>query len=421
MTQRACTPKVLVRNYGTTTQSFNVTYSISPGNYINTHSVNNLTPGQSAQVTFPEYTFTSNGNFSLKAYTSAAGDENSSNDTVISNVLITSAPRNIVLEYCTGTWCSWCPCAREQAMLILNSFPNAVVFAYHGDINSNDPFRIFNGNQVMDMLDFFVYPSGIIDRKYNIDWMSIYLSAETRFYSSPESAVNIAISNKTYNESTRELNVNYNAAALSNLTGQYKVSYIITEDNIIYSQTAGECGGASNYVHHWVVRNMVNGAAGENMNTGGVWNSGQTISKSFSTVLNESWVPVNCKLQILIYKDSVPLNHSEIQQCIKTSVMPAGINNQQIEIPDDLELSQNYPNPFNPKTNIKFAIPKPGYVSLMIYDITGKRVSVCLDGYQKAGYYNVEFDGTELASGIYFYKLSVNNEQYAVKKMVLLK
>ena len=90
---------------------------------------------------------------------------------------------------------------------------------------------------------------------------------------------------------------------------------------------------------------------------------------------------------------------------------------------------QNYPNPFNPVTNIKYEIPKDVNVSIKIYDILGKEV-FSYNEYKKAGSYEVQFDGTNLASGMYFYKLvvgdaSLNTNKGVLftdtKKMVLLK
>jgi hypothetical protein len=90
------------------------------------------------------------------------------------------------------------------------------------------------------------------------------------------------------------------------------------------------------------------------------------------------------------------------------------------EVPNDYSLSQNYPNPFNPTTNIKFALPKNGIVSVKIYDILGNLVNTIYDGYKAAGYYNASFDGSNLSSGIYFYKISSGNFS-DTKKMVLIK
>jgi hypothetical protein len=83
-------------------------------------------------------------------------------------------------------------------------------------------------------------------------------------------------------------------------------------------------------------------------------------------------------------------------------------------------LSQNYPNPFNPSTAIEFDIPKASLTKLIIYDLLGKEVNVLVNEELKAGIYKINFDGSNLSSGVYFYKL-IASEFTLTKKMVLVK
>ncbi|NWF90512.1 MAG: T9SS type A sorting domain-containing protein [Ignavibacteriaceae bacterium] len=83
-------------------------------------------------------------------------------------------------------------------------------------------------------------------------------------------------------------------------------------------------------------------------------------------------------------------------------------------------LNQNYPNPFNPGTTISYEISKKSNVSLKVYDMLGKVVSVLVNEIQNPGKYQVEFNKQNLASGIYFYRLEADNSVH-VKKMILLK
>jgi hypothetical protein len=102
-----------------------------------------------------------------------------------------------------------------------------------------------------------------------------------------------------------------------------------------------------------------------------------------------------------------------------------GIKNISSEIPSDYLLYQNYPNPFNPKTKIKFDVPKTGLnglsdVSIKVYDILGREVSVLINERLLPGTYETEFDGTNYSSGVYFYML-IAGSHFETKKMVLLK
>ncbi|HMS33382.1 MAG TPA: T9SS type A sorting domain-containing protein [Ignavibacteria bacterium] len=83
-------------------------------------------------------------------------------------------------------------------------------------------------------------------------------------------------------------------------------------------------------------------------------------------------------------------------------------------------LKQNYPNPFNPSTNLGFGISDWGFVSLKVYDALGKVVRTLVNEYKPVGFYSVEFDGSDLPSGIYFYRLEAGKYS-GTKRMILLK
>ena len=83
-------------------------------------------------------------------------------------------------------------------------------------------------------------------------------------------------------------------------------------------------------------------------------------------------------------------------------------------------LNQNYPNPFNPSTKIEYNLPRKGLVILQVYSVTGKLVITLVNELQKAGSYSVNFSGVNLSSGVYIYRLSINDKSLG-KKMMLIK
>jgi hypothetical protein len=90
------------------------------------------------------------------------------------------------------------------------------------------------------------------------------------------------------------------------------------------------------------------------------------------------------------------------------------------EIPARFALMQNYPNPFNPSTTIRYSIAKNSFVTIKIYDALGKTVNTLVNENKNPGNYEISFDASELASGLYFYKIQAGDFT-DVKKMILIK
>ncbi len=122
-----------------------------------------------------------------------------------------------------------------------------------------------------------------------------------------------------------------------------------------------------------------------------------------------------------VFDNLTPLTYGT--QWTKTDPPPCLLSdyeNNASEIPNDYVLHQNYPNPFNPVTKISFDLPKSGFVSLKIYNILGNEVATLVNDYKNAGKYIIEFNASDLSSGIYYYRLETENF-VDVKKMVLIK
>lgn len=99
--------------------------------------------------------------------------------------------------------------------------------------------------------------------------------------------------------------------------------------------------------------------------------------------------------------------------------MYTDVTNEDIS-PTSFTLQQNYPNPFNPSTTINYSIEKEGPVKLVIYDALGSKVAVVIDEYKPAGTYSVRFNASNLASGMYLYRLEAGSYSSA-RKFILLK
>ena len=106
--------------------------------------------------------------------------------------------------------------------------------------------------------------------------------------------------------------------------------------------------------------------------------------------------------------------------CIQVTYQSLVGGIQTIEIPNYFSLAQNYPNPFNPTTSIKYSVPTAVNVSLKVYDLLGKEVATLVNEMKQPGFHTADFNASNLASGIYFYRIDAG-EFTSVKKMMLVK
>jgi PKD repeat protein len=148
-----------------------------------------------------------------------------------------------------------------------------------------------------------------------------------------------------------------------------------------------------------------------------------TIIESTSNSGSYSWVVTatdssdQCLIRITNVDDGSIV---DVSDGVFTIDIVSGIKEIEQGIPTEFGLTQNYPNPFNPVTAIKFLVPNTTHVSIKVYDLIGKEVAVLVDGIREPGVYEINFDSKNLASGIYFYKMTAG-EFTSVKKMNLLK
>ena len=88
-------------------------------------------------------------------------------------------------------------------------------------------------------------------------------------------------------------------------------------------------------------------------------------------------------------------------------------------VPTGFRLGQNYPNPFNPTTTIRYALPHRSHVTLTVFNTLGQQVAQLINGDIDAGYHEIQFNATNLASGVYFYRIQAGTFVQAKKLVVL--
>ena len=145
---------------------------------------------------------------------------------------VKSEPRRVLIEFCTGVWCGSCPCADSViSNFILVQHPQTVVLAYHGWANySGDPMSFYRGNDILDLIGFQYYPSGIFDRQYGSPTYSWNFldSCNSRYTQSPNTQVNLSVTAINFNPTTRVVNATISTTALQTLNGIYRINFVIT-------------------------------------------------------------------------------------------------------------------------------------------------------------------------------------------------
>ena len=167
-----------------------------------------------------------------------------------------------------------------------------------------------------------------------------------------------------------------------------------------------------------VFRDMIPSTYGETMTI----SQGETLEYTYDLNLSSPLSPRNCQLVAFVQSDQ----NREILQSTKewvTELQQTSVDDG-IEAPKDFALNQNYPNPFNANTTISFNT-NGGEVSLAVYDITGSLVKTLVNGSLEAGSHSIIWDGkdnsgSEVSSGIYFYRLTHSGGEN-VRRMTLLK
>ncbi|MEZ4691591.1 MAG: T9SS type A sorting domain-containing protein, partial [Ignavibacteria bacterium] len=172
------------------------------------------------------------------------------------------------------------------------------------------------------------------------------------------------------------------------------------------------------YLHNNLAIKIEKGLAwlDENPSSGTVTPGG---SQSVDVIFNSTGLATGVYTGVMNVNSNDPLRPVKTIP-VKLTVGVVGVENNVTGIPSEFALNQNYPNPFNPTTNLEFGIPELEFVSLKIYDMLGKEVKTLVNETKPAGRYRISFDGSDLASGVYYYKIQAG-DFVETKRMLLLK
>lgn len=334
---------------------------------------------------------------------------------IILNISYSQATRTVMFENWTSSTCG--PCASNNPLLknwIAQNWNGLVCVSYHVGWPSpgNDPMYLHNPTQSYDRRYYYginsvpsAYMQGLhfyVGSPFPYSNMSVLYNAYI------SSTTNIAVSVTDTRIQPDSIRASITVTKFSDLpSGNYYLRVMAVERWVIYQSPPGTNGET---VFGNVFRRSYPSSLGTPIST----NAG-TETYTFTYQIHPVWVDTSIYTIAFVQNDVDKTVMNAGRMGILVGIEPY-IN----ETPSKFELSQNYPNPFNPSTNIKFSLLHNDNVTLKIYDMLGKEIQVLISGYHKAGTYNVNFDGSNLPSGIYFYTLQTS-EFTQTKKMMLVK
>jgi hypothetical protein len=424
------TPEVTVVNAGTTTiNSFDLTLNYNGNQYVENITGQNLTAGQSYEVSFSSpVTLVGGENPATVTLSNINGgaDDDVSDDggcTIVDPIV--PAPGKIVVgEEGTGTWCQWCP----RGAVFMDQYEEEYGQYWIGiAVHNGDPMV----NTVYDngISSYFGgYPSSIVDRGAEVDPSGMSTDFFTRLQVPPVATIT---NTPEWDAVTRELQVtvtaNFQAAANSN----YKLACVLTEDGVTgtsgnYAQSNAYAGGgsgvmggyellpnpvpASQMVYDHVAREILPSFAGDAASFPATVNAGDQHSRTYTFTLPAAWNENNIHVIGLLIDPT-----GRIDNAGKSSVFSAtGLD----------ELSSNstqtfkmYPNPATELTTVEVILDKVSDVKLSVVDMSGKEVA-SRDYGSMMKTSNIQLNTSRLDAGIYIVHLSIDNVQMTKRLVV---
>jgi len=328
--------------------------------------------------------------------------------------IFSQAQRRVLFEEWTSSTCG--PCAANNP--ILNAFIEvnwnsltAVKYHVGWPAPGNDPMYLYNPTQSYDRRYYYgvnavpwLNVDGVILDVWPFSQANFQNALNTRMAVPTPVSINV-VDQRIAGDTIKATVTVTKLSALP--SGTYYLRVMAVEKKVIYSSPPGNNGET---IFPEVFRRAFPSSQGTSITT---------------TPGTENYVFKYYRDNVMV--DSMMYTIAFLQNDANKEVLNSalgyaftGLTYDPETVPVNYALGQNYPNPFNPSTTIKLGLPSDGNVSLKVYDILGNEVQTLVEGYQKAGTYNIYFSGENLSSGIYYYKLSSGNLS-DTKKMVLLK
>ncbi len=345
--------------------------------------------------------------------------------TMVLGISVQAAQRLVVLEMQTNTSCPGCYNADLLLDELTHEYPDYfVAIRYHAWWpSSGDPYYQYNIPENTARINYYpphpdgyrytpyAWIDGIIRGGYSYNSWWNYIQGRY----TDDSPLLITLGG-VFDDDSREGTLDITIEAIDIIEwSNLKVRIALTESNLYWHAPNGGDW------HHQTMRDMIPSAIGTPIEI----SQGDILELSQDFSCPSPLVPRSCQLVVFVQSD----NGKEILQTAEIWLDnlddPVSIDDDVTGIPSKFELAQNYPNPFNARTVIDYIIENRDRVELSVYDLNGRKVTTLVNDIQGPGHHQAiwdgtDFDGNELSSGVYFYRLVAGDKSIG-KRMVLLK
>lgn len=424
------TPTATVYNAGTTAiSSFDLTLDYNGSQYVENITGQNLTAGQSYEVTFTsQVTLVGGENAASVTVSNVNGgaDDDSSDDDGCAKVNpVIPAPGKVVVgEEGTGTWCQWCP----RGAVFMDKYEEEYGQFWIGiAVHNDDPME----NTVYDTgigSYFGGYPSAIVDRGSEVDPSAMSSDFFTRLQVAPKATIS---NTPVWNAGTRELEVTVTADFQAAANSNYRLACVLTEDGVTgtssgYAQSNAYAGGgqgvmggyellpnpvpASQMVYDHVAREILPSFQGDAASFPATVNAGDQHSRTYTFTLPASWNENNIHVIGLLIDPT-----GRIDNAGKSSVFSAtGIDEENATAEQTFNM---YPNPSTSSTIVEVNIDKKSEVQLSVVDMSGKVVE-SRDYGTMTTTSNIQLNTSTLDAGVYMVHLTIDDVQMTKRLVV---
>ena len=367
---------------------------------------------------------------------------------VVSSVSMNAqAPKKVLLEDFTGTWCGYCPRGKTIMEDCMTTYPNVIGITDHNGDGLANTFS----NAIDAGLAISSYPGGAVDRFLYSGQTTVGMST-SQWKSKCATRLNTVTPvdvqfTSTYNTGTRALSVTVMANFVGTASGDMRINCVLMENGIVTASDPqhnymGQGCSSPDATSPWytfpcnITAYVHDGVARVNLSTD-QWGlagvipasvtSGSNYSTTFTYTVPSAWNASNVYIVAFVSKYGTAASAREVMNTNKgligTSTSGATGISENANV-NSVEVIQNSPNPFTDHTAIQFQLNTTDNVSVKVYDVYGKEIISLVDSKLVPGehtfyWFGDNQDGAQVAPGVYYYSISTSSEK-VTKPMIFV-